>query len=247
MAWQWFHRWGSPRWFYERSPAWIRWLGWSALVLIVAGTVWGLAFAPPEAKQGNSYRIIYIHLPMVFIAMAGYVLMAGAGAVGLIWKMKMGFMVLRSAAPIGAFITFAAFVTGAVWGKPTWGTWFLWNDPKIMFFLLLLFLYLGVVVLQASYRSQKMADEFSAVLAIVGVVNIPVIYYATKFWNSLHQDASLKVAGKSSVDPSMLYPLLIMIIGFYLFYFWLLMKAVRTEVLLREQKTQWVKELVAGQ
>lgn len=247
MAWQWFHRWGSPRWFYERSPRWTRWLGTGALVLIVVGTIWGLCFAPPEARQGNSYRILYIHVPTIFISMAGYVLMAVAGAIGLIWKMKMGFMVMRCAAPIGSYLTFAALVTGAVWGKPTWGTWFMWGDPKIMFTLLMLFLYIGVVVLQASYRSQKMADEFSAVLAIVGSVNIPIIYYATRFWSSLHQGASIKIIGKSTIDVSMIYPLLIMIAGFYLFYFWVLMKAVRSEVLVREQKTQWVKDLIANQ
>lgn len=245
MAWQWFHRWGSPRWYYERSSTWIRWIGLFAFILMVVGTVWGLAFAPPEARQGNSYRIIYIHVPTIFIAMAGYVLMAVAGAIGLIWKMKMGFMAMRSAAPIGAALTFAALVTGAVWGKPTWGTWFPWNDPKIMFTLLMLFLYIGVIVLQASYSNQKMADEFAAILAIVGSVNIPIIYYATKFWSSLHQDPSIKLTEKSAVDASMMYPLLIMIIGFYCFYFWALLKSLRAEVLQREQKTQWVHDLIA--
>lgn len=246
MGWQWFHRLGSPRWFYEKTSAWVFWLGLLALVLLAAGTVWGLAFAPVERLQGNSYRIIYIHIPMAFLSMAGYYIMAISGAIGLIWKMKLADMVMKSAAPIGAVLTFLALLTGAVWGKPTWGTWFEWRDPRIASTLLLFFLYLGVIALQASYQNQQMADRFSAILAIVGTVNIPIIYGSVYWWNSLHQGATLKLTGGSPIHPSMLYPLLTMIAGFYVFYAYVLLKAIRAEILHREYRTQWVKDLVAA-
>ncbi|HEY8939455.1 MAG TPA: cytochrome c biogenesis protein CcsA, partial [Cellvibrio sp.] len=127
MAWQWFHRLGSPRWFYEKTSPWLPWLTVISIALIVTGAVWGLAFAPADYKQGNSYRIIYIHVPAAFLALAGYYIMAISGAVGLIWKMKLPFMVMKSAAPIGALLTFISLVTGSIWGKPTWGTWWEWD------------------------------------------------------------------------------------------------------------------------
>lgn len=119
--WQWFHRLGSPRWFYNTSGKWLPWLSVLAATLLSLGVVWGLGFAPEDAKQGNSFRIIYIHVPASFLALAGYYVMAISGAVGLIWKMKLADMVMKSAAPIGAILTFVALVTGAIWGKPTWG------------------------------------------------------------------------------------------------------------------------------
>lgn len=246
MGWQWFHRLGSPRWFYEKTSAWVFWLGLLAVVLLIIGTVWGLAFAPIERLQGNSYRIIYLHIPLAFLSMAGYYTMAISGAIGLIWKMKLADMVMKSAAPIGAALTFLALLTGAVWGKPTWGTWFEWRDPRIASTLLLFFLYLGVIALQASYQNQQMADRFSAILAIVGTVNIPIIYGSVYWWNSLHQGATLKITGGSPIHPSMLYPLLVMIAGFYLFYAYVLLKTIRAEILHREYRTQWVKDLVAA-
>ena len=246
MGWQWFHRLGAPRWCYEKTSAGVCWLGLLARVLLAAGTVWGLAFAPVERLQGNSYRIIYIHIPMAFLSMAGYYIMAISGAIGLIWKMKLADMVMKSAAPIGAVLTFLALLTGAVWGKPTWGTWFEWRDPRIASTLLLFFLYLGVIALQASYQNQQMADRFSAILAIVGTVNIPIIYGSVYWWNSLHQGATLKLTGGSPIHPSMLYPLLTMIAGFYVFYAYVLLKAIRAEILHREYRTQWVKDLVAA-
>ena len=138
-SWQWFHRLGSPRWFYQTTGRWLPWLSLLALALLGTGLVWGLGFAPQDAKQGNSFRIIYLHVPASFLALAGYYIMAIAGAVGLIWKMKLSYMVMKSAAPIGAVLTFLALFTGAVWGKPTWGTYWVW-DARITSMLILLFL-----------------------------------------------------------------------------------------------------------
>ena len=244
MNWQWFHRLGSPRWFYEKTSRWMPWLLGVTLLLLAIGVVWGLAYAPMDSKQGNSYRIIYIHVPAAFLALAGYYVMAIAGAVGIIWQMKMSYTVMRAAAPIGAVLTFLALVTGALWGKPTWGTWWVW-DARITSMLILLFLYLGIIALQGAYQQQRTANKACAILALVGTVNIPIIYKSVDWWFTLHQPATLKLVGESSIDPSMAYPLLVMIAGFYGLYSWLLMHWVRTDILQSESKTQWVKEIVA--
>ncbi|MDO8345278.1 MAG: heme ABC transporter permease [Cellvibrio sp.] len=245
MSWQWFHRLGSPRWFYEKTSPWLPWLAAISIALIVTGAVWGLAFAPADFKQGNSYRIIYIHVPAAFLALAGYYIMAISGAVGLIWKMKLPFMVMKSAAPIGALLTFVSLVTGSIWGKPTWGTWWEW-DARITSMLILFFLYLGMIALQQAFTHRDTADKASAVLALVGMVNIPIIYKSVDWWNTLHQPATIKFTSKSSIDPSMLYPLLTMVIGFYLFYALVLLLNTRVEILRRENRTQWVNDLISA-
>mgnify|MGYP003683114831 CR=1 FL=1 len=246
MGWQWFHRLGSPRWFYEKTNAWIPWLAILSIALLVVGAVWGLGFAPTDAKQGNSYRIIYIHVPASFLALAGYYTMAISGAVGLIWKMKLADMVMKCAAPIGAVLTFVALITGAVWGKPTWGTWWIW-DARITSMLVLLFLYLGVIALQEAYQHQDTANKASAILALVGTVNIPIIYKSVDWWYTLHQPATLKFTSESTIHWSMLYPLLTMIVGFYVFFALVLLMRTRTEILQRERKTRWVKALAEEQ
>jgi heme exporter protein C len=243
MSWQWFHRLGSPRWFYEKTTSWLPWLAIISIALIVTGAVWGLAFAPADYKQGNSYRIIYIHVPAAFLALAGYYIMAISGAVGLIWKMKLPFMVMKSAAPIGALLTFISLITGSIWGKPTWGTWWEW-DARITSMLILFFLYLGMIALQQAFTQRDTADKASAVLALVGMVNIPIIYKSVDWWNTLHQPATIKFTTKSTIDPSMFYPLLIMVIGFYVFYALVLLLNTRVEILRRENRAQWVNELI---
>lgn len=244
MAWQWFHRLGSPRFFYEKTNKWVFWLGLISVTMLVVGSIWGLAFSPSEAKQGNSYRIIYIHVPAAVLSMVGYYVMAISGALGLIWRMKLSFMVMKCAAPIGAFLTFLALVTGAVWGKPTWGAYWVW-DGRITSMVVLLLLYLGIIALQEAYRNQETADKISAVLALVGMVNIPIIYKSVDWWYTLHQPATIKFTQSSSIAPSMLYPLFTMIAAFYVFYAWALLMRTRVEILKREQKTSWVQAIVA--
>lgn len=243
MNWQWFHRLGSPKWFYEKTGPWIFWLGLISTLALIVGAIWGLGFAPSESKQGNSYRIIYIHVPTAILSMVGYYVMAISGAIGLIWRMKLSFMVMKVAAPIGAVLTFAALLTGAVWGKPTWGAWWVW-DGRITSMVVLFLLYLGIVALQEAYQNQETADKISAVLAIVGMVNIPIIYKSVDWWNTLHQPATLKLTEKSSIHPEMVYPLLIMIAAFYIFYAWVLLMRTRVEILRREQKTNWVRDII---
>lgn len=219
------------------------WLACLSVLLLVLGSIWGLAFAPPDFKQGNSYRIIFIHVPASFLALAGYYIMAISGAIGLIWRMKLSFMVMKSAAPIGAVLTFISLITGSIWGKPTWGTWWEW-DARITSMLVLFFLYLGIIALQEAYKNQDAADKTSAILALVGMVNIPIIYKSVDWWYTLHQPATIKFTESSTIAASMAYPLLTMVVAFYATYAWLLLKHTRAEVLEREKKSRWVSDLI---
>jgi heme exporter protein C len=213
------------------------------LLLLAVGTVWGLAFAPPDFRQGNSYRIIYIHVPVSVVSLAGYYVMAIAGAVSLIWRMKVADIAMRVAAPIGAGLTFLALVTGAIWGKPTWGTWWVW-DARITSMVVLLFLYLGVYALYEAYDNKALASKACAILALVGTVNIPIIYKSVDWWYSLHQPASIKFTGGTTIDPSMLYPLLLMIVAVYALYVCLILLGLRAALLESESKTKWVQQEV---
>ncbi|MBT7566778.1 MAG: heme ABC transporter permease [Porticoccaceae bacterium] len=243
MNWVWFYRLASPLWFYQTTTRWLPWLGLLAFILLTIGLVWGLGFAPQDAKQGNSFRIIYMHVPASFLALAGYFLMATAGAIGLIWKMKLSYMVMKAAAPIGAALTFLALFTGAVWGKPTWGSYWVW-DARITSMLILLFLYFGVLALQYAFHNEEASNKASAILALVGTVNIPIIYKSVDWWYTLHQPSTIKLTSAPSMHPDMFQPLLVMILGFYCFYIVALCLFTRVEILRRERKTGWVGDLV---
>ena len=243
--WRWFHQMGSPRWFYEITGGWLPWLIPLALSLLAVGLFWGLFLAPPDARQGQSYRIIFVHVPASFLALLGYYVVATAGAVGLIWRIKMSFIVMKAAAPIGAALTFIALFTGAVWGKPTWGTYWVW-DARITSMLILLFLYLGVMTLQRAFVSKDMSFKAGAILALVGTVNIPIIYKSVDWWYTLHQPATLKLTSSPSMHIDMLQPLLLVICGFYVFYLTVLILFARLEILRYEKSSKWVKTLVAG-
>ena len=240
-----YHKLASPRWFYEMSSRWLPWLFAVTVVSMALGLVWGLAVAPVDARQGNSYRIIFIHVPVSFLALAGYYVMAIAGVVGLVWRMKMALWVLRAAAPLGAVLTFISLVTGAIWGKPTWGTWWVW-DARITSMLILLFLYMGVIALHNAYQNEEAGNRASAVLAIVGMINIPIIYKSVEWWNTLHQGATLRLTGNTSMHPDMLHPLLVMIVAMYLFYALVLILNLRTEIIRHETRSQWLRDLAAG-
>jgi heme exporter protein C len=240
--WSFFHKLGSPPWLYGISGNILRWLLPLTLLGLATGITWGLLFTAPDFRQGNSYRIIYIHVPAAVVALAGYYVMASAGAVSLIWRMNVADMAMNASAPVGAALTFIALVTGAIWGKPTWGTWWVW-DARITSMLILLFLYLGVVALYEAYENKEAAAKACAVLSLVGMVNIPIIYKSVDWWYSLHQPASIRFTGESSIDPSMLYPLLLMIVSFYALFTCCLLLNLRAEIVQRESRTGWVRRL----
>ncbi|TCO77796.1 heme ABC transporter permease [Chromatocurvus halotolerans] len=242
--WTLFHKFGSPPWLYRLSGSILRWLLPISLLALAMGVGWGLLFTAPDFRQGNSYRIIYIHVPAAVVALAGYYVMAIAGGISLIWKMKMADVAMHAAAPVGAALTFIALLTGAVWGKPTWGTWWVW-DARITSMLILLFLYLGVMALYEAFDNKAAAARACAILSLVGTVNIPIIYKSVDWWYSLHQPASIKFTGESTIDPSMLYPLLLSIIAFYALFTCCLLANMRAEILQRERRTGWVQRLAS--
>jgi len=241
--WRFFHKLGSPKWFYDIAARLIPWFMGSSLALLVAGTVWGLLFAPPERYQGDSYRIIFIHVPAAFLAESCYVMMAVAGAITLIWRMKLADVFIKSAAPVGTALCFLALFTGSVWGKPTWGTYWVW-DARLTSMLILLFLYMGVIALRAAIEDTQTGARAVAVLCIVGVINIPIIKYSVDWWNTLHQTATFTLTHKPEMPASMYLPLLVMVIAFYLFFAWVVSVRMQNEILHRERRTRWVRDLI---
>lgn len=240
---RWFYQLASPRWFYNFTSKLLPWFGIATLVFLCVGLVWGLVFAPADYQQGNSFRIIYIHVPSSILAQSCYMLMAVAGAIGLIWKMKMAHIIAQACAPIGASIAVMSLATGAIWGKPTWGAWWVW-DARLTAMLVLLFLYIGVIALHAAFENKAGADKASAILSLVGLVNIPIIKYSVEWWNTLHQSATFTVTEKPAMPPEMWIPLLIMVLGFYCFFAVILMGRARVELLEREKRSDWVKQLI---
>jgi heme exporter protein C len=237
------HKTASPPYFYRLSGLWSPWLAGIFYILLVAGLYGGLVYAPTDYQQGESYRIIYIHVPAAWMSLFIYMVMAAAGAIGLIWRIKLAEIVTVCSAPVGAGFTLLALITGSVWGKPMWGAWWVW-DARLTSELLLLFLYLGVISLYASISDKRVASRAVALLALVGVVNIPIIHYSVEWWNTLHQGPTVTKFDKPSIDMRMLVPLLIMAVAFKVYYVWALFLRIRVELLERERNTQWVKELL---
>jgi heme exporter protein C len=241
--WTWFHKLASPPHFYRIAGLLSPWLMWPALLLIVIGAYGGLVLAPPDYQQGDGFRIIYVHVPSAYLSTMIYALMAVAAAIGLIWRIKLAHAVAASAAPIGASFTALALITGALWGKPMWGTYWAW-DPRLTSELILLFIYFGYMSLRSAYEDVNVADRASGVLAVVGVINLPIIHYSVIWWSSLHQGPSIKKLDAPSITGDMLWPLLLLIFAFTLFFAAMLLYRVRAEVLEREQNSRWVYDLV---
>jgi heme exporter protein C len=241
--WNWFHKLASPPHFYRIAALLEPWLLWPALGLLLLGAYGGLVLAPPDYLQGEGFRIIYVHVPSAFLSMFAYVLMAAASAIGLIWRMKLAYCVAAATAQIGAVFTFLALVTGAIWGQPMWGTWWAW-DPRLTSELILFFLFLGYIFLREALRDRSQADRASAILAIVGVVNIPIIHYSVEWWTSIHQGPSIAKMDAPSIAGDMLWPLLVMIGAYQLLFFAILLTGVRAQVLEREKNARWVNDLL---
>jgi len=235
-------KYAAPGNFYKLARTLTPWFGWSSLLLFIAGLYGGLIYAPADYQQGDSFRIIYIHVPSAWMSLFVYVLMAAAGAIGLIWKVKVWDAIARSCAPVGAAFTFLALVTGSIWGKPMWGTWWVW-DARLTSELILLFLYLGYMALQAAITDRRVAARAGAVLALVGVINIPIIHYSVEWWSTLHQGPTVSKFDAPSIHIKMLIPLLIMFAAFKLYFFCILMIRARGEILEQEHNTHWVQEL----
>lgn len=239
--WKILHQLASPKWFYQFSGKLLPWSFVLAALAIVYGLYGGLWLSPPDYQQGDAFRIIYVHVPAAALSLSIYVLMAVCAAIFLIWRIKLADVMAQSCAPIGAWITFLTLVTGSIWGKPMWGTWWIW-DARLTSELILLFLFLGVIALRSAISDVTTAGRASGLLAIVGVINIPIIRYSVYWWNTLHQKPSITAFAKPTIAPEMLYPLLAMIVGFYLLFVGLLLLRARTEVLKRERRAGWARQ-----
>jgi len=238
--WLWFHKLGSPPYAYRLAGRLRPWFLWSAVLLMLAGAYGGLVLAPPDYQQKDAFRIIYVHVPSAIMSLQVYVIMAIAAAVGIIWRMKLAHALAAACAPVGAWFTVLALATGSIYGKPMWGTWWEW-DPRITSELIQLFLYLGYMALRSSFDDTQRADRASAVLAIVGVVNVPIVKYSVVWWNSLHQGATISKLAKPSITLDMAWPLYTLLLGFVLYFAAVTCDRLRTEILRRERNASWLE------
>ncbi len=241
----WF-RYASPASFYPLAGrlAPIFWV--LAVILIGIGLYMSFFVAPVDYKQGDGYRIIFIHVPASWMSMFIYLVMAGWSAIGLSFNTRLSFMMAQALAPTGALFAFLSLWTGSFWGKPMWGTWWVW-DARITSELILLFLYLGYMALVAAIDDRRRADRAGAILLLVGVVNVPIIYFSVKWWNTLHQGATIKMNGQTSMDETMLLTMLIMALGFWAYAIAAAMVRVQSIILEREANATWARELVGEQ
>jgi len=226
MKWFWY---ASPQTFFPLAGTIARIAAVLAAVLALAGLYVGFFVAPTDAQQGEAYRIIYIHVPAAWMSMFLYVVMAAWAALGLAFNTRLSFMLARALAPTGALFTFIALWTGSLWGRPTWGTYWVW-DARLTSELVLLFLYFGFMALQASIDERRRADRAGAVLAIVGVVNIPIIYYSVKWWNTLHQGASVSFSKAPSMAATMFTGMILVALAFWMYSIAVAMMRVRCEI-----------------
>ena len=241
MAINWF-KYSSPASFYTLAGKMIPIFVFAAVVLLVAGLYVGFFVAPTDFQQGEAYRIIFIHVPAAWMSMFLYVVMAFWAGIGLAFNTRLSSMFATAIAPTGAMFTFIALWSGALWGKPMWGTWWVW-DARLTSELILLFLYIGFMSLQAAIDDPRRADKAGAIIALVGVVNIPIIYFSVQWWNTLHQGASVSVNQAPSMATTMLMGMLIMVLASWMYSIAVILKRTLVIILERESHTVWVAEL----
>ena len=237
------YRYASPAEFYPLAGKLVPWFYVVALALAVYGLYLGFFVAPTDAQQGDSYRIIFIHVPAAWMAMFIYLVMAFWAGIGLAFNTRLSSMLALALAPTGAIMAAISLWTGALWGRPTWGAYWVW-DARLTSTMILLFLYLGFIALHAAIDDTRRADKAAAVLALVGVVNVPIIYFSVKWWNTLHQGASIKPGG-SSMAAIMLQAMLVMVFAFWAYCIAAALSRVRVIALERERTSAWVKELAS--
>jgi len=238
-----FNQYAAPKNFYDLCGTLTPWFAWASILLLITGLYCGLVLAPPDYQQGDSFRIIYVHVPSAWMSLFVYIILAVSGGIGLIWHVKLADVIARSTAPLGASFTFLALATGSIWGKPMWGTWWVW-DARLTSELILLFLYLGYIALQSAFDDRRVAARAGAILALVGLVNIPIIHYSVEWWSTLHQGPTITKMDAPSIHLSMLIPLLLMALAFKAYYVSVLLIRTRSEILEFECNSAWVEELI---
>ena len=233
----------SPPNFYALTGTLLPWIAGSAAILFAVGLYISFFVAPTDYQQGESYRIIFIHVPAAWMSMLIYLVMATYAVIGLVWNVKLADMMAAALAPTGALFTFLALWTGAFWGKPTWGAWWVW-DARLTSELILLFLYVGYMALRSAIDDPRRAARASAMLALVGVVNVPIIYFSVKWWNTLHQGATISATSAPQMAQIMFNALIVMVLACWMYTIAVVLARVRTELLIRERDSQWVKSLM---
>ncbi|MFA7096145.1 MAG: heme ABC transporter permease CcmC [Gammaproteobacteria bacterium] len=235
----------SPRNFYFLAGRLIPWCAVAAAVLALIGLYLGFFVAPTDYRQGDSYRIMFIHVPAAWMSMFIYLVMAGYSVANLVWNIKLSDVMAGALAPTGALFTFIALWTGALWGKPTWGTWWVW-DMRLTTELILLFLYLGYIALRSAIDDPRRAARASALLALVGSVNVPIIYFSVKWWNTLHQGASVSITKAPTMAATMFAAMIVMAFACWMYTIAVVLARARAEILEREKHMGWVAEVVNG-
>ena len=240
-----FFKLASPKNFFQFTGKLIPWLWTICLLTLSYGIVGALLLAPPDYQQGEAYRIIFLHVPCAILSMGLYAFTAIMSAIYLIWRIKITDVLAKTAAPLGGLMTFFSLITGSIWGKPMWGTWWIW-DARLTSELILLFLYLGLISVRSAIPHREKAAKVCAVIAVIGIIDLPIIHYSVNWWFTLHQKSTILGLHKPTIAASMLYPLLAMIITFVFYSAAILLSRARLEILEREQQSDWVKKLFGG-
>jgi heme exporter protein C len=243
--WRWFYLLSSPKTFDAFAEKMVPWFKGLGVLFLVLGFGWGLFFVPPDAVQGDAFRILYVHVPCAFLSMGLYAFMGFLSILLLVWRIKLAGVMLHAVAPLGALMAFIALVTGSIWGRPTWGTWWIW-DARLTSELILFFLYCAIIAMSSVFREKERGDPLIAILVLVGLVDLPIIHYSVYWWNTLHQGASITLFSKPKIHPSMLYPLLSTLLGFILYNACYALRGAQQLVLIRHRRQQWVQEKLEG-
>jgi len=237
------HKFGSPPWFYQWSGKWLPWLYGLSFIAGGIGLYGGLVLAPADYQQGDAYRIIFIHVPSAWMSLFIYIFMAINGFIALVWRIKISEVLAMVSAPVGAAFTLITLITGSLWGKPMWGTWWTW-DARLTSELILLFLYLGAIGLYQALEDNRQAARAASYLILIGVVNIPIIHFSVNWWNTLHQGSTIRLLGPSHIDRQMLWPLLTMSFAVHIYFFASIFARARVALLTLERGKEWVQQLV---
>lgn len=242
----WFHKLGSPPYFYRLSGRLLPWFWAAALIGIAVGLYGGLVLAPSDYQQSDAFRIIYVHVPSAWMSLFIYAFMAVNGFIALVWRIKLSETLAMASAPIGAAFTFICLATGSIWGKPMWGTWWTW-DARLTSELVLLFLYLGVLGLHNAIEDRRQAARAAAFLALIGIVNLPIVHFSVTWWNTLHQGTTVRLFGPSLIDSRMLWPLLVMAVGTKFLFAASLLSRARVDLLELEAGKDWVRRIALSE
>ena len=242
----WFHRIGSPPTFHRLAGALVPWCYGVGLVLGAIALYGGLVLAPADYQQGDAFRIIFVHVPCAWMGLFAYVFMAANAFIALVWRIKLSEVLAMAAAPIGAAFTFITLVTGSLWGKPMWGTWWTW-DARLTSELVLLFLYLGVIGLYHAIEDRRQAARAAGFLALIGVVNPPIVHFSVNWWNTLHQAQTVRLMGPSKIDGDMLWPLLTMALATHVWFFGSVLARTRNGLLELDGGKDWVRAIALAE